>query len=66
MSAMPIVQFVRELFPMFYWSAGFIAVLFVVAALSFLLYVVTKWAPWMFVALAATIYMLPFIVRAVR
>jgi hypothetical protein len=66
MSTMPIVNFVRELFPMFYWSAGFIAVLFIVAALSFLLYVVTKWAPWMFVAMAATIYMIPFLARAMH
>jgi len=66
MSVMPIVHFVRELFPMFYWSAGFIAVLFTVAAVSFLLYVVTKWAPWMFVAMAACIYMIPFISRAMH
>jgi hypothetical protein len=51
---------------MFYWSAGFIAVLFSVAAVSFLLYVVTKWAPWMFVAMAACIYMIPFIGRAMH
>ena len=63
---MPIVQFVRELFPMFYWSAGFIAVLFSVAAISLILYVITKWSPWMLVAMAATIYMIPFINRAMH
>jgi hypothetical protein len=66
MSTMPIVNVVRELFPMFYWSAGFIAVLFVVAAASLLLYVVTKWAPWILVAMAACIYMIPFISRAMH
>lgn len=59
---MPLVQFVRELFPMFYWSAGFIAVLFAVTGLAFLLYVITRWTPWMVVGLAAGIYMIPFLV----
>jgi len=58
---MPLIEFAREVFPRFYWSAGFIAVLFAVVILAAILYVVTKWSPWLMVALAGGLYLIPFI-----
>ncbi|MEO5935643.1 MAG: hypothetical protein ABIP81_00360 [Terriglobales bacterium] len=57
---MPLVQFIRDIWPQAYWSAGFIACLVVVMILSAVLYTITRWPAWIFTCLAAVIYLVPF------
>ena len=57
---MPLIEFVRTNWPQAYWSAGFISCLLVVIGLSAALWVITRWPAWIFTALAAVIYLLPF------
>ena len=57
---MPLVEFIRHTFPHMYWSAGFIACLAVVVALSGVLYIITRWPAWIFTGLAALVYTIPF------
>ena len=57
----PVIDFVRDLSPSHYWSAGFMAWLIVVAAGSFLLFVITRWRGWLVSMLAALLYFIPFI-----
>ena len=60
MSATFLIDFARDLFPRFYWSAPFIAIAMSGIALGLLLYVVTKWTPWLIASLTAILYLLPF------
>ena len=57
---MPLVEFIREVWPQAYWSAGLISCLVVVIALSATLWVLTRWPAWIFTGAAAIIYLLPF------
>jgi hypothetical protein len=57
---MPLIQFIRDIWPQAYWSAGFISCLLVVFALSAVLYTITRWPAWIFTGLAAVIYVIPF------
>ena len=57
---MPFIEFVRDMWPQAYWSAGFIACLLVVIALSATLWILTRWPAWVFTGLAAIIYLVPF------
>ena len=61
MSVMPIIEFARQLFPKFYWSAPFIAIALSGIALGLLLYTVTKWTPWLIASLTAILYLIPFL-----
>ena len=58
---MPLVEFIRHTFPHMYWSAGFISCLIVVMAISFVLYVITRWPAWIFTFFAAIVYTIPFL-----
>jgi len=58
---MPLVEFIRHTFPHTYWSAGFIACLIVVMAVSGVLWIITRWPAWIFTFSAAVIYTIPFI-----
>ena len=57
---MHLVEFIRDVWPQAYWSAGFIACLVVVLALSATLWVLTRWPAWLVTGGAALIYLLPF------
>ena len=57
---MPLIQFIQHTFPYMYWSAGFVACLVVVMAVSFVLYAITKWPAWIFTFSAALLYTIPF------
>lgn len=57
---MPLIQFIQDVWPQAYWSAGFIACLLVVFVLSAVLYTITRWPAWLFTGGAALIYVLPF------
>ena len=57
---MPLIEFVREMFPQMYWSAGFISCLIVVMILSAVLWIITRWPAWIFTFSAAVIYVIPF------
>ena len=61
MSVMPIIEFARQLFPKFYWSAPFIAIALSGIALGLILYTVTKWTPWLIASLTAILYLIPFL-----
>jgi hypothetical protein len=58
---MYLVDLARELFPKFYYSAPFIALTFAGIALGALLYVITRWTPWLIATLTAILYLLPFL-----
>ena len=57
----PVIDFVRDLSPSHYWTAGFMAWLILVAVASFGLYVITRWRGWLVAMLAALLYFIPFI-----
>ena len=57
---MPLVEFIRDMFPQVYWSAGFISCLLVVMIMSAVLWIITRWPAWIFTFSAALIYMIPF------
>ena len=57
---MPLIEFVRDMFPQLYWSAGFISCLIVVMIMSAVLWIITRWPAWIFTGLAAIIYVIPF------
>jgi len=58
---MPLIDLARELFPKFYWSAPFIAFTFGGIALGLVLYIITRWTPWLIATLTAILYLLPFL-----
>ena len=60
---MPLVDFVRQMFPQVYWSAGFISCLIVVMVMSAVLYTITRWPAWIFTFSAAIVYTIPFLLR---
>ena len=57
---MPLIEFVRHMFPQMYWSAGFISCLIVVMIMSAVLWIITRWPAWIFTFSAAVIYVIPF------
>jgi len=58
---MPLIDLARELFPRFYWSGPFIAIALAGTALGMLLYIITRWTPWLIATLTAILYLLPFL-----
>jgi hypothetical protein len=59
---MELVNYIREIWPQAYWSAGFIACLVVVIIVSGVLYAITRWPAWIMTTLAAVLYMIPFFI----
>ena len=55
-----LIEFIRHLYPSLYWSAGFLACLVVIAFLSTVLYVITRYKGWLVCLLATVIYAAPF------
>jgi uncharacterized membrane-anchored protein len=60
---MALINLIRELFPMYYWSAGFIAMLLVAVIAGLILYTITKWTPWIMASGAALLYLIPFLLH---
>jgi hypothetical protein len=58
---MPLVEFIREVLPHAYWSAGFIALLLVVMGTSIVLYTFSRSGAWVCSFIAAALYLVPFL-----